>query len=415
MTGRIHLKSGEKRGAVWSAVGNTMYALTSVIFLIVINRTGEISTTGSFSLAYTVAQLLLYIGIFGVSALQITDYAERYSFADYFWFRMVTTAGMLLFGVAAGLVLGAENDKFLYTVLLTAFMAVNSFADLYQCRFLQLTRLDLNGKALFFRMLLSSAAFTLILLLTKSVTSGLLGMLFVNAAATAFWCVRVNHALTTREYGFSRSRFALLLRDSLPLCVGLFLINFIIGCPKYGIDYFLSDAEQGYYNLIFMPAAVINLFSQFVFLPLLNRFSAALNSPDTSVFRELFIKSLLFLLALTLIAAFGAYLLGPAVFGFFYGTDLSAYRMEMFVVMLGGGLFALYQLYYYVFVILKKQKTILRNLSICALAAVPLACGLIPWKGILGACLTYMVSLLLLAAEFAVSFKRNRRETPARG
>lgn len=386
-----------------------MYALTSVILLIVINRTGSIANTGSFSLAYTVTQLLLYVGIFGVSALQITDYAERYSFSDYFWLRVVTTTTMLMLGLIVGFVLGSENNKLLYTLLLLVFMAINSVADLYQCRFLQLVRLDLYGKALFFRMLLSAVTFSIIVMFSKNTTVGLAGMILVNTLTTLIWCVQVNFLYTGKERTFSRDRVVRLMRDSLPLCTGLFFTNFILGCSKYGIEILLSDTEQGYFNLIFMPTFVINLFSQFVFLPLLNRYSTALSVQEPGIFRKIFTKNLLFLLALTTVAALGMYLLGPAVLGFLYGTDLVAYRVDMLIIMLGGGLFALYQLYYYIYVILKKQKKILRNLTIAAVAAVPLSYGLILWKGVFGACAAYTLSLLLLALEFGVSFRKDIR------
>lgn len=396
-------------GAIWSAAGNTMYALSSVVLLVAVSRSNSIAVTGSFSFAYTFAQMLLFVGLFGVSALQMTDYEERHTFSDYFGLRVASIAGMLGLGIIAGVVSVGENGKAGFIILLTAYMGIQAIADLYQSRLIQMNQMRLYGQAQFFRMLLSSVAFVTAIALWRTPILAITAMIFLNAVTTIIWCIIKAKPFYPTLHLPSIEGIRRLARESWPLCLGLFLISFIVSCSKYCIDLQLDDEIQGYYNLIFLPSYVITLISQFVFLPMLKGYHTIISKGDKATVGRLIFRNIGALVGLTMVACAGIYFLGPLLLGMIYHTELSQFRVEMLVVMLGGGFFAMYQFYYYLLVLIKKQGILLRNLMIGTLLTIPLTYFGISRFGMMGACVAYAATMLLLVGIFAISFQREQK------
>lgn len=88
---------------------------------------------------------------------------------------------------------------------------------------------------------------------------------------------------------------------------------------------------------------------------MLNQYSIFVQEKRTSQFRMLLIKQLAFIVAFTLVCCLGAASLGSHVLGFLYHKDLSAQVVPLVLVVLGGGIFAACQLFYYIFVIMRRQ------------------------------------------------------------
>ena len=66
-------------------------------------------------------------------------------------------------------------------------------------------------------------------------------------------------------------------------------------------------------------------------------------------------KMMILIGALTIAACVGAYLLGIPILSLVYGVDLRAYRMELVIIMICGGLNAYVYCLYYVVTVTGKQ------------------------------------------------------------
>ena len=175
----------------------------------------------------------------------------------------------------------------------------------------------------------------------------------------------------------------------------------------------MDDQAQGYYNMIFMPAQVINLCSQFLFKPMLNQYAVLLRTKQQAQFRKLLKKQVALVMAFTLLCCAGAAVLGAPVLGLLYRKDLSGYLTALVIVVLGGGFFALCQLLYYIFVILRWQKHISYIYLAAALAAVPITYGMIQWLGVSGAALSFAAVHCLIALLYLGVFWKKRNEEAA--
>lgn len=402
-------------GFFWNTLGSTMYGLNSFLMLALVSRVGTVEETGAFGIAFTTAQLMYIVGLLGVSHYQMTDYEKKYSFREYGVLRALSCALMAVGCALSIQVMGFSGQKALLTALLTLLMLLNVVGDLYQNLFFQNNRLDLSGSALFYRTFWSLLVFAVAYIATKALVLAICLQILCNLLVTLYYAVRVAPAFLKSEprREISAGQCRVLLMECLPLFVSLLLMNLVISASKYGIEFWMDDQAQGYYNMIFMPAQVINLCSQFLFKPMLNQYAVLLRTKQQAQFRKLLKKQVALVIAFTLVCCAGAAILGVPVLGLLYGKNLSAYRVALVIVIMGGGIYALCQLLYYIFVIQRWQKHISYIYLAAVLAAVPITYGMIQWLGVSGAALSFAAVHCLIALLYLGVFWKKRNEEAA--
>lgn len=390
------------KGTIWNALGSTMWGAQSFVMLTLISRIASVRQIGAYGIAFTTAQILYFVGQFGVTHYQMTDYAEKYLFRTYFRSRILSS--LLMAAGCAGVILFMHftGEKALYTIALSAMILFHVFGELYQNLFFQKDRLDLSGSAQFVRTLIPLCAFCVVLLWTKNVLYAILAQTAVCAAVTVY------HAKVTAKPFLAAANPAGsgdlrgLVAECFPLFLSVLFMNVMINMPKYGVEWFMDDEAQGYLNLIFMPAQIINLCSQFIFKPYLKQYADALEDKNGGVFVRLLRRQLLFIAGLTAAACAGAYLLGAPILGFIYGKDISAHTVTMTWIILGGGMYAACLLFYYILVLCRRQKLIVFLYSAALGAAALLSVLLVRRFGLPGAAAAFVVSHAALVCGFAV-------------
>lgn len=400
------MRKNPKNGFVWNTLGSTMYGANSFIMLALVSRVGTVEQSGYFSIAFTTAQLLYIVGLFGVSHYQMTDYGEKYQFSDYLLVRCFSCCLMMAGCAAAIVFLGFTGEKAIYTFSLTLLMLLNAVGDLYQSLFFQKNRLDLSGSALFYRTLWPLLLFSAVLLSARRIILAVAAQTALNFAVTCYYAKKAGPFLPAEKSRLCLNRARKLTAECVSLFFGLLIMNLIINISRYGVEFLLDDRAQGYYGMIFMPAQVINLCSQFLFKPFLNQYAVLLSEEKHKDFAVLLKRQFLFISSLTLACCGGAYYLGTPVLGFLYRKDLDGLALPLVVIVFGGGLFAACQLMYYIFVILRRQKYIfLIYIAVCPLI-LGITIFLINMWGLLGAAISFAAAHMLILACYVWLLKR---------
>lgn len=394
-------------GVIWNALGSLMWGVQSFIMLLMVSRFGSMEQVGAFGIAFTTAQLLYIAGCFGASEYQMTDYAEKYPFPAYYRLRLFSGALMLLLGAAISLAFHFSGEKLAYTASLTLLMLLNVFGENYLCLFFQKNRLDLSGSGLFFRTAASLLAFCAVLVATRDILLAILMQILMDSLVVLYYACRTARPfLPDKAQRPEPGVLQMLIRECFPLFISMFLMNLVINMSKYAVEAFMDAAAQGYLNLIFMPMQVINLCSQFLFRPYLNRYSRELAEPTYGGFYRLLGFQCLLVGILTMICCLGAWFFGASILGPIYGKDISAYTPALTMIVLGGGIFALCNLFYYIFVILRKQQTVMRLYLAALAAAVLLSAILVRQAGVFGAAAAFTLSHVLLLAAYLFALRR---------
>ena len=202
-----------------------------------------------------------------------------------------------------------------------------------------------------------------------------------------------------------------------PLFVSVFVMLYISNAPKYAIDTYCTDVIQNRYSILFMPAFVINLFSQFVLRPMLTPMARLWTEGAVAAFRRNVGRMMAGIGAITLLGVGGAWLLGIPVLNLLYGVDLAADRPVLLWVMLYGGLNAVNIFLYDMIAVTRNQKKLAAAYLLAAGAVFILAPRMVQrWEmtGAVGASILSLGLLDLLLLGIMVSvLRRAERGTKA--
>lgn len=406
-------KSQLQKDYFWNTLGSSINAAASVVLLMTVTQLVGAYFGGVFALAYAVAQQFQSLGQYEMRPYQATDAQEQYSFGTYYASRILTSTFMLIGILAYALYTNGASFEAALIVLIGCMKWFDAFEDVFHGMLQQHGKLNLAGKALFFRVLITMTSFVVALFITRD-------MLIAAATSIAFSLVSmialnipVSRTFVSLKPDFSFLPLKKLLTACFPLFLGSFLLLYIYNVPKYGIENFFSKEYQTYYAILFMPAMVINLFSGFAFKPLLATLAVAWVNHDAKRFREILFKGVLVVSGVTAFIVALAYPFGIPVLSWLYGVNLEGFHTELMFLLLGGCFTAGSIILYYGLTVMRKQNFILISYSLVALIAFFTSDTLVRQFGIMGAASLFtclMMLLLILFAGFIIFFIKKRTE-----
>ena len=403
---RTWLRALSRSGTFWNMMGSGMVAASTVLLTMLVGHFFSLDEVGVFTLSLTTAQILYVFGLFGANDLQMTDYAHRFRFSRYFWLRAFSTAGALLAGIVIAMILWKDVKARTIAVLLILNMLLHAGAELYQSLYFQNRRLDLCGKALFYRYLISTAAFAAGLLAGSSLQTACMIMLVVNLVMTVMWVLPL--AGKYRDSGYEPEGQAVipLFLEAFPLCLSMVASLLAVNLPKYLINGYYPESVQGAYSILFMPVYAVNLLSQFVFKPYLPRYSQLLKEDRKGFVHLLKVHGAVIACAAAGCAA-AMQIMGIWMLRVLFGQDLGEYRSYLVLFMLSGGLMAMNQLLYYMLVISGKQKTIFGLYCIAVATTFLTGFLAIPEYAVAGAWAAFTAGQACLMIGYLIALRRN--------
>lgn len=168
---------------IWNLLGNLAAAAVSVCFLIIVSRFQNPTIADQYSLAISVGNLWVIIGLFQVRNFQATDIVNKFSFKNYYIARIISTILMWItlypylvfvhYDLSSSFVIGL-------TILILAYRTCDVWSDLYQGLFQQKSRLDIAGKSMFLRYLISVIILFVSLMIQKDLLVGFLLVVLFN-------------------------------------------------------------------------------------------------------------------------------------------------------------------------------------------------------------------------------------------
>ncbi|MFT8340691.1 MAG: oligosaccharide flippase family protein [Clostridium beijerinckii] len=393
-------KSIYKKAFLWNVVGSMFNSIASLVLLLFVTRICGDYSAGIFSLAFATAQLILAIGRYGMRAYQATDVNESIEFSSYITSRLVTCIMMILSSIVYIIISDFSKEKGLIIFTICILKMVDAIEDVFHGLLQQKNRLDIAGKLLAARNALTIIVFIVILFLSKN----LFLTCFFTATISIIFCLVINIRYTYKikqiKLNFSFLPLRKLFIDCFPLFIGTFLSLYIYNAPKYAIDKYMSSEFQTYYSIIFMPAFVINLFSEFIFKPLLTTLAICWNEKEIKKFNGIIIKLFMIITTITIVVIAGAYLFGIPVLSLIYGVNLHEFRQELIILLLGGGFGAGVYLLYNVLTSIRKQMSVLIGYLLVAIFATVFSPIFVHIDELYGASISYLTSNMMLFTIF---------------
>ena len=295
---------------------------------------------------------------------------------------------MLICMIGYIVVNGYTGVEALTVFWILGYRMVEAVADVYSGLFQQRERIDISGKEMLMRSGISTITFTIILWLTDNLLYAAMTLTLTSLVIMLFYDLHMKKYFEPTPVHLEWRGILGIYNACWPLFVSSFIMNYLNNAPKYAINTYYDETVQNSYNILFMPAFVINLLSLFVFRPLLTDLAKDWEGENIKEFTDIVKKMMILIGALTIAACVGAYLLGIPILSLVYGVDLRAYRMELVIIMICGGLNAYVYCLYYVVTVTGKQIFLLLGYGAGLIFAVFLGSGFVKSLGMLGAALS---------------------------
>lgn len=406
----LRTTASQKRVFIWNSVGSAIYAISSFLLLIIVVRVCGVDEGGIFSIGYAIAQLMLTIGVFEATTYFATDAEDRFTYAQYLGFKLVTCGLMIVASVVYITSFGYDAHKTLVAYALCAYRLFEALSQYWFAAFQKENRLDIGGFSTTWRSVISILVFASALVLTKDIVLSML----LSSASEAVWicCYDIPRLRRIRRVGkpdFSLKPLASLFAACFPLFISSFLAIYLGNVCKYAIDAVGTAEMQTIFNVLFMPSFVINLFVNFFIRPSLTHMAELWLKREVRAFMKTIVKLLGAVVGVTLFVVVGCIIVGIPILEAFYGIDLQGCLPALLILLFGGGFLSASVVFFNAMVIIRAQNGVLVGYVLGIVIAQLIATPFVVAAGVMGASVAYAISCAGLLLCFVLVFAWSAR------
>ena len=256
---------------------------------------------------------------------------------------------------------------------------------------------------MFIKAIFSLIGFIILDYLTRSIALSCVSIILAHVLAIAFFDLPRLAKTGFHFEKFNPKKVQYLLK------IGFFTFGFtilslyIINAARYAIDSTTSDSNQTIYGIIAMPATILSLIGQYLIQPFLTNLKKFFAS-NTRAFQNLVIKLCLAVLGIGAICILAAWLLGIPVLELLYAIELDGSLAGLLLIITGGIFNALVLVISTALVTMRHTGAQFWIYCIVSVFALIISHMLVSSNGIFGACLSYMLSMLLLFVMYVGVF-----------
>ena len=385
---------------LWNMIGSTIYAMASMILTYLTIRIISGKEGGIFAIGLTLGQMFIYIAYYEMRNFQVTDENNKYNFSEYHAVKIFNCILMMI--VSAGYIWMKHYDAYKATVIFMVclYRMLDGYADVYEAEFHHKGRLDLAGKSMAFRTVISVGLYFIILGMTHNLIYALTGAIISGIMGIYIFNIYIFDSVGRIKCTWDKESFLGILRDCFPLFLGMFLWTYLLSASRIAVDNVMPSEYQSYYQVLFMPVSVINLFAGFLIRPSLMELTDLKARNEKKKFWSIIRKMMIALMAFTVICMIGAYICGIPVLSLLVNCNLKEYRMMFVFLIFAGGFNAIAYLLYFVLTIFRSQLGIIAGYGIASIMALLISTRMVERWQLWGASVSYFISIVVLIVIF---------------
>ena len=319
---------------IWNIMGTGLNSFNSLFFLIIVTRVNGINDAGIFSIAYSTALILYTIGLYSGRLCQVTDIENKVKDKDYIVNRAITCVLMILIAIVFVFIKQYSSYKMWIFILLAIYKATEAFAEILYGIMQKNELLYRTGQSLTIKSLVGLIIFLEIDLGTHNLVLACFGIIMLNIFTMIFFDFwMICKKLIDFSTKVNLQNVWQILKSEFFVFANSFAGIYVLNAPKYAIDNYLTEDVQAIFGYIMMPATVITLFTQFIFMPYLNKLTELYEKKDMKSFKGIALKIKLAVFGFGIVASLAAFIIGPEVLSLIYGEELRSYRINLTVIL----------------------------------------------------------------------------------
>ena len=394
------LTENKKSIFFWNSVGGAVSAGQSAIILVFISHKMSLTIAGMVVIAYAVASIFASLTRYGIRNYQVKDSNNTFLFKDYLYCRLLCAVlscliciGYFIWCITMN---GDTISKIFIMGEITILKIIDAIEDVYLGRYQQTDHFLAGAKIMAVRLLISTFLMCIFICIGIDIYYTLLAGIAVSLVIDFYLIHTTFHITMPESESFKLKQIIKLMKKCFPLCIGTTLSIYIGNVPKYMIDMYMDETVQAIFGYIMMPVFIVMLLNTFIYQPMIKELGDVWNRKQELMFKKMIIRQCIIVAVMAAIVIAGGMLVGLPILSMIYNVELSVYRVEFFVLLLGGGAYAL--AYY-----LNVPITTIRRQGYIALGYImATACSLVFGKyfviqfGMLGAALLYLLINFLI-------------------
>lgn len=397
----IDTKDVKKSSYIWNIIAYTGNSFQSMLLMLVISRQGNMADAAMFSIAFTVACMLVYIGKYAVRNYQVSDIRMEYTYGDYVYAKVVTMSGMALasifYLIFCCLCKNYSVDKIICVILLLGPRFLEAAEDVFHGDMQRHGRLDIASKIWAIRTWGYIICFAILYWLTGRIIAAAAGSLLV-AAVVCVWLNYIVHDLFAKDMRHEPRKVWALLKNCFPLAVSSFTVVYMSNSPKYTVDAVFTNEEQACFNIVFMPVFVISLLGNYIYNPIVKSLASLWKDKQISKIKGIMYRQAMILMLFAGIVALCGKWFGLRLLGIIYKVTLDQYETEFVMLMIAGGALAVFNFMIVISTVIRKQRMLL---YIAVIFSIIFLVGnkimLLRW-GIKRMCIFYALTMISMSA-----------------
>lgn len=388
---RMYESGRSGRDYLLNTVGSVAWGALFPLLTVVATQLSGAERAGHFTMAFTTATLLLYVGNYGVKTFQVSDLEETESFSSYRAHRFITCFIMLALGFAYCAIRRYDREMWLISAGAYGFRAIDALADTYEARLQQQDKLYLAGVSQAVRSVLGVTFFSLLLLITKSLVVASIGMAVAALASFVLLTAPLTRLETPRPRPAATIEIKELFVECFPSFLALFLFALIESIPKYAMEGVLPYESQVYFSAIYFPAQAMLMMVGFVYRPQLVRLATIWTDPHKRLRFDLIVGAMLAVCGAVTLAglAFARWVAVP-LGTLLYGTSFEPFRNAQYLMIIAGGLSAAIDFLYQIITVLRQQALATRIYLVATVLVIAMSVILVRLYGFDGAVWSYL-------------------------
>lgn len=398
-----------KRDYLLNSLGQGVSGVLFPLLTILATQLAGAEQAGMFSMAFVIANLLQFIGMYGTRTYQVSDIDEMDSFGAYQLHRFLVCLLMLGAGWLYCAARGYSGEMLAICWGSFIFRAMDALADVYEGRLQQLDKLYLAGVSQAMRSILAIFIFALVLLISRSLSFATLGLALAGIASFVLLTLPLALFETPRSRSMTFTELRELFVECFPAFLAQFLFALIETLPKLAMEGSLPYDRQLYFNAIYFPAQAILVVVALVYRPQLVRLASIWADVRRRRRFDLIILAMLILTAVyTLLCLVFQALIGIKLNTLLYGLDFEPYRKQQYLMIIAGGMSAAIDFLYQVITVLRQQASATRAYILAFIYVILASFGLVALMGFDGAVWAYFTVMAVLLLLLLVQYLRLR-------
>lgn len=247
-------------------------------------------------------------------------------------------------------------------------------------------------------------------LITKNILISCTVLFLTNMLVFILFDLKLIKNFNKDKIVFTKDIIISMLKECFPVFLSTILSLYITNAVKYAIDNVSTYEMQTYYNIIYLPTFTINLASIFIIKPMLKVLGDIWNQKKYKEMLKIITKVSVLIILVTLFVEIVCFTIGTQILSFIYGVELNQYRLDLCLLVLSGGLYALTVLFLYILTTMREQKKSTIGYIITSIFALFIPQILVEKFNMLGAslsnmCITFLL-LILLIIPFVFRYKK---------